>query len=205
VSQTPTISGSSERPPRPDEAPGARRPEHRWLPVIAVALTIVVVVFGGYVVAGALSEPAGAPVDLSGVVRVTPLSGWSVTAGPHGSPPGVRLTRGGGNLDVVFIANFGGTPDDLALAYVREVLRPQLARLSVSSRTDQIRLASGLSGVRFTYVGVTADTGASVEGEVTAVVTPAGHGVVFDGWAPAGLLPFVISDIETMVDRAMTA
>ena len=49
--------------------------------------------------------------------------------------------------------------------------------------------------------GVAAGTGTSIEGEVT-VVTMSGHGVVFDGWAPAGLLSFVRSDIDTMIDQA---
>ena len=37
---------------------------------------------------------------------------------------------------------------------------------------------------------------------MTIVVTPSDQGVVFDGWAPAGLLPFVRSDIETMIADA---
>ncbi len=33
-------------------------------------------------------------------------------------------------------------------------------------------------------------------------VTPSGHGIVFNGWAPAGLLPFVRSDVRTMIAEA---
>ncbi len=55
---------------------------------------------------------------------------------------------------------------------------------------------------RFAYVGVIAETGTSVEGEVTVVVTPSGHGIVFNAWAPAGLLSFVRSDVRTMVAEA---
>ena len=64
-------------------------------------------------------------------------------------------------------------------------------------------LKGGTAGVRFRYVGVVADTGATVEGVVTCVVTPDGQGVVFDGWAPEGMLSFVDGDLETMVDQAV--
>ena len=83
---------------------------------------------------------------------------------------------------------FGGGPDALARLYEDSVLSERLSQLSVSRNLELVRLPSGLSGVRFAYVGVIADTGTSVEGEVTAFVTPSGHGIVFNAWAPAGLL-----------------
>jgi hypothetical protein len=43
---------------------------------------------------------------------------------------------------------------------------------------------------------------ASIEGVVVAVVSPSGVGVIFDGWAPAGMLEFVLDDIRTMIVRA---
>jgi hypothetical protein len=49
---------------------------------------------------------------------------------------------------------------------------------------------------------VAADSGTSVEGEVTVLVTASRHGIVFNGWAPAGLLSFVRSDVRTMVTDA---
>jgi len=79
---------------------------------MCVLAVMVVVVFGGYVVAGALSEPAGPPVTVAGIVRVSPLSGWEV-AERSAAPPSVRFTRGSGNLDVMVFL-FSGTPFDLA-------------------------------------------------------------------------------------------
>ena len=38
-----------------------------------------------------------------------------------------------------------------------------------------------------------------------AVVSGSGVGVVFDGWAPSGLLQYALDDINTMVDRAEVA
>ena len=72
----------------------------------------------------------------------------------------------------------------------------------MSSTLEPVRLRSGQSGVRFAYIGVLADTGTSVEGEVAVFVTPSGHGIVFNGWAPSGLLSFVRSDVRTMIAEA---
>jgi hypothetical protein len=52
-------------------------------------------------------------------------------------------------------------------------------------------------------VGIDADSGSAVEGEVTAVVSPEGQAVVFVGLAPEGLLAFVDGDLHTMVAAAV--
>ena len=185
-------------PTRPETAPGARPPSRGSGATVAVLGVILVVVLGGYVASAALSEPAGPPVGIAGVISVRPLSGWVVANRPNGGPS-VNLTRGSGNLDTTV---FPGSADlrQLANRYV-DVLSGTLSQLSVSSQLRGVRLSSGLRGVRFGYIGVAAGTGTSIEGEVT-VVTMSGQGVVFDGWAPAGLLSFVRSDIDTMIDQA---
>ena len=168
-----------------------------------MVLTICIVVLGGYVVAAALSEPAGPPVGVAGVVVVRPLSGW-ISAETRSRPPRAptfQLTRGNGNLIVSVRQPYGGDPETLAQRY-RAFLSDRLSQLSVSSRLEPIRLRSGQPGFRFAYIGVSTDTGTSVEGEVTVFVTPSGHGIVFNGWAPAGLLSFVRSDVRTMVAEA---
>lgn len=185
-------------PPRPDDADEARPSRGGWATAVVMGV-IVAIVLGGYVVAGALSQPAGPAVGLPGVVSVRPVSGW-VYAGRDAviGEPRVRLTRGSGNLDIVAVVPRADA-QALALRYIHTVLSQEFGQLSVSSVFGNVRLRSGLVGVRFAYVGVSADTGTSIEGEVTVVVTPSDHGVVFDGSAPAGLLPFVRSDIETMI------
>jgi hypothetical protein len=171
-----------------------------------VVATILVVVLGGYVVAAALSEPVGPPVGISGAVGIRPLSGWvrADTTVAFDGAPSFQLTRGNGNLVVSVREPYRGDPRTLAEAY-RAFLSTRLSQLSVSSTLEPIRLRSGQTGVRFAYIGVSADTGTSIEGEVTVFVTPSGHGVVFNGWAPAGLLPFVRSDVRTMVAEAEVA
>jgi hypothetical protein len=175
----------------------SRRP---FLATICVLAVLFVVVFGGYVVAGALSQPAGPPVTVAGVVRVSPLSGWEV-AERSAAPASVRLTRGTGNIDV-FVTPFTGAPLELAKEYVEQALRPQAERLEVSRRVQLVRVGSR-SGVRIAYIGVFRGVQSQIEGQVTAVVTSSGVGVVFDGWAPAGLLQYVAGDIQTMIDTAV--
>ena len=178
-----------------------RERPRRWLPLLGVLAVLAVVVFGGYVVAAALSVRAGPPVDVVGVARVSPLSGWEL-AGRRANPPGVRLTRGSGNLDVFVFGPAGGDAQRLLRAYASQVLKPDARQLSVSPQTEAVALRSGLQGVRASYVGQFGKGGTPIEGELTAVISPSGAGVVFDGWAHAGLLDFVLGDIDTMVDSA---
>ncbi|MGZ5297150.1 MAG: hypothetical protein ACXWEJ_08435 [Actinomycetota bacterium] len=193
-----------DAPTRPDVPVNARRPSRGGWATIAVVGTILAVVLGGYVVAATLSEPVGQPVGIPGVVSIRPLSGW-VFAGSGALFSGgrsVQLTRGSGNLVVTVREPYRGDPHTLARMYRDSVLSEGLSRLSVSLNLETVRLRTGLLGVRFVYVGVIAETGTSVEGEVTVVVTPSGHGIIFDAWAPAGLLSFVRSDVRAMVTEA---
>jgi hypothetical protein len=168
-----------------------------------VAAVIVGVVAGGYVVADALGETSGVVTTVSASVTVTPRPGWEL-AERFGDPPGARFTRGDASLDVASIA-FTGSDLDLLAAYVDEVLEPDAEQLRVSETVEPIALGSGLIGSRIAYVGTFGDVQAPIEGEVTAVVSPSGVGVVFDGWAPSGQLRFAIDDIHTMVRTAEIA
>jgi hypothetical protein len=186
-------------PPRPDRLDS--RTDHRWRPALVAVAVISVVVLGGYAVAGALAEPTGPPVGFSGVVAVRPLSGWSADEQLDVlGAPGIRLSRGSGNLDIIAVAD-GAVPEQLARSFADTALPELLERLRVSDRLETVSLADGF-GVRFDYIGILASSGASIEGQVTATATGDGDGIVFNGWAPQGLLPFVRDDIQTMVTRA---
>jgi len=184
------------------DLPAPPRRERRVLPVLGVVAVVCAVLFGGYVVAGALSEPAGPPVEVAGVLQIAPLSGWELAQrfSDPSSPPGVRLTRGSGNVDA-FALPFDGSSSDLVRSYVSQVLEPDASHLSISS-IEPVTLSSGLRGSRIAYVGTFGGVQAPIEGQVSAFVSPSGVGVVFDGWAPSGLLRYVLGDIETMVTRA---
>jgi hypothetical protein len=176
--------------------------ERALLPTVALVAILGAVVFGGYVVSDAIAPPGGGPVDVGAIVRVQPPPGWAV-ARRSTDPASVRLTRGNGTLDVL-AGSFSGSPEDLLRVYVTRNLEPQAQQLSVS-RPEPVRLASGPPGLRVSYVGTFNGVATPIEGELTAVVSSSGNGVIFDGWAPSGLLRSVLGDIQAMVDGAEVA
>jgi hypothetical protein len=198
------VSGET-LPLRPDTSSRLRSParDRRWLPAIAVLGVVLATTLGGFVVAAALSEPAGEPVSIPGVVAVTPLSGWE-PAEPSSidGRPFVRLTRGNGTLAALAWGPFAGDAAALAAAVRDDVLGSLLEQLTVSDRLTVVRFDQGLVGRRFTYVGIDRGSGSAVEGEVTTVISPEGQGVAFVGIAPEGLLAFIAGDLQTMVSDA---
>jgi hypothetical protein len=187
--------------PIPLPAPPLRH--RRWIPVVVLVAVMAGVVSGGYVTSDALGETTGETVTVSASVRITPLPGWEL-AERFGDPPGIRLTSGSTSLDVATIP-FTGTDVDLLALYMEEVLEPDAEQFQVSEEVEPVRLSSGLTGTRIAYVGLFGDVQAPIEGEVTAVVSPSGAGVIFDGWAPAGQLQFEIDEIDEMIERAVIA
>jgi len=187
--------------PIPLPAPPLRH--RRWIPVVVLVAVMGGVVSGGYVTSDALGETTGDTVTVSASVRITPLAGWEL-AERFGDPPGIRLTSGSTSLDVATIP-FTGTDVDLLASYIDQVLEPDAEQFQVSEEVEPVRLASGLTGTRIAYVGLFGDVQAPIEGEVTAVVSPSGAGVIFNGWAPAGQLQFEIDEIDEMIERAVIA
>ena len=172
----------------------------RWIPVLVLTVVTVGVVAGGYLLSDVVGKVAGEPITVSASVQITPLAGWEL-AQRFGDPRGIRLTSGSTSLDVVTIP-FTGSDVDLLSSYVSDILEPGAEQFRVSEEIEPVRLASGLTGARIAYVGLFGDVQAPIEGEVTAVVSPSGVGVVFDGWAPAGQLQFEIDEIDRMIEDA---
>ena len=189
--------------PEPAPLPSPPHRERRWLPVVVISAVLVAVVSGGHLAADALGRARGAAVTVSPSVEITPLPGWEL-AERFADPPGVRLTKGGANLDVLTLP-FAGSDADLIAGYVQQVLEPDAEQLQVSEELEQVTLASGLSGSRIAYVGLFGDVQAPVEGEVTALVSPSGTGVLFDGWSPAGQLQFALDEIDAMIASTQIA
>ena len=174
--------------------------QRRWVPVLVLAVVVIAIVTGGYVTADALGRVGGETVFVSPSVSITALPGWEL-AGRFGDPTGIRLSKGSSSLDVATIP-FTGSDIDLLRAYVDKLLEPDAEQFRVSETVERVTLDSGLPGVRIAYVGLFGDVQAPIEGEVTAVVSPSGTGVIFDGWAPSGQLQFAIDDVHTMVQGA---
>jgi hypothetical protein len=193
------VSAGAEPAPLP--APPLR--QRRWIPVIALAAVLAAVTSGGYLTSDALGEVRDGAVAVGTSVRVTPFPGWEL-AGRSTDPDRVRLTSGSTSLDVAAFP-FDGTDVDLLGWYVDKILEPEAEQFRVSEEVEPVRLASGLTGSRIAYVGLFGDVQAPIEGEVTAVVSPTGQGVIFNGWAPAGQLQFEIDEIDAMIERAEIA
>ena len=187
--------------PAPLPAPPLR--QRRWIPVIALAAVLAAVTSGGYLTSDALGEIRGGAVAVGTSVSVTPFPGWEL-AGRSTDPDRIRLTSGSTSLDVAAFP-FDGTDVDLLGWYVDNILEPDAEQFRVSEAVEPVRLASGLTGSRIAYVGLFGDVQAPIEGEVTAVVSPTGQGVIFNGWAPAGQLQFEIDEIDAMIERAEIA
>jgi hypothetical protein len=206
------IRSSFAVPVRPDRPAGAARPARRWLPTALVALVMSVTVLGGFVVGGTLPAPDVARIELGGVINVRPLPGWELVRREQAtipSPSGAvisgefaQLTRGSGALDLLALPGVGGTALELADLYATGVLARQLERLSVSGLVQRITLRNGLEAVRFGYIGSQPQTGAAIEGSVTAVVAPSGNGAVFDGWAFQGQLQLISGELAAMIESA---
>ena len=192
---------SVEADPVPMPAPPL--PHRRWIPVVALAAVLAAVTSGGYLTSDALGEVQGGAVAVNASVRVTPFPGWEL-AGRSSDPDRIRLTSGSTSLDVAALP-FDGSDVDLLRQYVDNILEPDAEQFRVSEEVEPVRLASGLTGSRIAYVGLFGDVQAPIEGEVTAVVSPTGQGVIFDGWAPAGQLQFEIDEIDAMIERAEIA
>ena len=75
----------------------------------------------------------------------------------------------------------------------------------MTDRIEQILLRNGLEAVRFGYIGSEPRSGSPVEGSVTVAVSPAGNGVVFDGWAFQGQLELIVEELTAMIDGAEVA
>lgn len=193
------MSSAIDPIPLPPSPPRQRR----WIPVVALAGVLAAVTTGGYLTSDALGEIRGGAVAVGTSVRVTPFPGWEL-AGRSTDPDRIRLTSGSTSLDVAALP-FDGTDLDLLGRYVDDVLEPDAEQFRVSEEVEPVRLASGLTGSRIAYVGLFGDVQAPIEGEVTAVVSPSGEGVIFDGWAPAGQLQFEIEEIDAMIERAEIA
>ncbi|HEX2026292.1 MAG TPA: hypothetical protein VHH92_07845, partial [Actinomycetota bacterium] len=180
-----------------------------WWPAHRSRATILFVSLGGFLFAGEPSAAGGeltgdrgrpgAPITV-GPVRIRPAAGWRV-AEQIPDPPQLRLTSGAAQLYMVIPPSQDATSEGLVQAYVEEALEPQARQLSVGS-IEPVELPSGQQASLLAYLGTFEGVEAPLEGEVLAVVSPAGTPVVFDGWAPEGLWVGSREEVRTMVGTA---
>lgn len=191
-------------PPTPPPPPH----EARWLPTLGALAVILFTTFGGFMVAGdptaagqeitGDTDDPGPPIQV-GPISIRPAPGWTV-AEQIPDPPQLRLTSGAAQLFVV-IPPSESSPEGHLQSYVEEILEPQARQLSVS-RVRQVELPSGQLGSLLSYGGSFEGVASPLEGEVLAVVSPAGTPVLFDGWAPQGQWIGARDEVRSMVGTA---
>lgn len=179
--------------------------------MLGVIVVILVVGFGGFVVAGEPRRIAGPPdpdplnrVEVIEGVTIAATPGWEVVDGYRqptegGEVDALRLSSGTASLDLL-AGTYDGSSEDLFILYVEQVLEPHAEQLQVSDQLQTFTTDQGHQGVRGFYVGVFPDVQAPIEGEVSAILTPEGVGVITDGWTAEGQLGQAID-----ATRAMTA
>ena len=193
----PGTAGAYSIPPPPPSR------ERKWLPVVALFVALLFVVFGGYFVAvgAGVTTPSGQaprPTTVTvGDIRFRPAPGWTIARRISGAQPAVILTRGIGNLLV--LANSNAPDAGSALdAYLDDVLTPEATELQVSDVTEEVPLPGGIAALRRAYVGRFVDNPATLEGEVTAFVLATGEVVVFDGWAQEDSYRLFVEEVDAM-------
>jgi hypothetical protein len=185
------------------EAPAdAASPPGRLLKTACLLGVLAVVVVGGPLVDAALRVPAGPPLDLAPGVRLPPLSGWRL-AGPQRDGRPALLTRGSASLAVLSVPAAGAGPGALAGRYLRARLRPASDNLMVSAAEPLLLGQGSLLGARVAYRGDFDGLGrdGALVGEVTAVVSPLGTGVVFDARALPDIYDYERDDVRAMIER----
>jgi hypothetical protein len=198
----PVGEGSADAAPPPAGVAAARR-----LAKTALLLSVLaVVVVGGPLVDAALRVPAGPPLDLAPGVRLAPLSGWRLASAQRDGRPAL-LTRGSASLAVLSVPAGGpgaGGPVALAARYLRARLEPASANLMVGDAEPLLLGGGRLVGARVAYRGDFDGLGrdGALVGEVTAVVSPHGTGVVFDAWALPDIYDYERDDVRAMLERA---
>jgi hypothetical protein len=161
---------------------------------ILVSGTVAAVAVG---IPGALPDgqpPTGA-IEVADGIAITPAPGWQVVSRDEGR---LRLGHGSSFMDVLPAP---GEDDPRATldSYVDEVLRQDSTQLSVGEPEPAEGVPAGFRGFRVGYLGRFVDVVAPLEGEVIALVTDDGRGLVLDVWTGQGELRLLRDDLDFML------
>ncbi len=183
-------------PPRPVPAPGPRSSPWRG-PLILVAVMIGWLLFT--LLLATIAAPAGAnkpePIELGGDVTITPAAGWTSAADVWQVGPNAVSLKRAGAIAVFAAEAYDGSTEEL-LAMELDDLRAEFDSYSALPAGES-SIAGGVPALTVLFSG-TADS-SRLEGELVAA-TEDGTGVVMLAVAPAGQLPRVQADLDTMLE-----
>jgi len=146
-----------------------------------------------------IAAPAGAnkpePIELGGDVTITPAAGWTSAADVWEVGPNAVSLKRAGAIAVFAAEAYDGSTEEL-LAMELDDLRAEFDSYSALPAGES-SIAGGVPALTVLFSG-TADS-SRLEGELVAA-TEDGTGVVMLAVAPAGQLPRVQADLDTMLE-----
>jgi hypothetical protein len=165
----------------------------------AVLLFIVTLAFGGYLVGAITGLPREAPVQIGSVVTIKPLTGWKVARNENGA---ALLTRGSANLRVVTGPAQDAKPSDL-MGIALDTLKEEAHGPLLVGEPESLTIG-GFPAARVAYQGQfsTGERSTIIQGELTAVISQAGNGVLYDSWSLPEIYPNQEGDVHTMIEEA---
>jgi hypothetical protein len=151
------------------------------------------------IVLATIAAPAGAdrlePIELGGNVTVIPAAGWTSAADVWDVGPNAVSLKRAGAIAVFAAEAYSGTTEEL-LTLQLDDLRAEFDSYSALP-TAKSSIAGGVPALTVLFSG-TADS-SRLEGELVAAAQ-GGTGVVMLAVAPAGQLPRVQADLDTMLE-----
>lgn len=184
----------------------ARKPlfdRQKWLPTVAVAGIVAVVVLGGLGLDKVIAAPSAGTVDIGQSVTIKAAPGWVKTeTSGSGSGGGVELQKSDAILTATVVA-YGGQPP-AALAEVEATLQQDVSgqnSAQISFGTEHDGTLGGYDAAMVSFSAIVSGPSGSgtIDGEVICLVT-GGKAIVFEVYAPQGDLDPVADDILTMVN-----
>jgi hypothetical protein len=184
----------------------ARKPlfdRQKWLPTVAVAGIVAVVVLGGLGLDKVIAAPSAGTVDIGQSVTIKAAPGWVKTeTSGSGSGGGAELQKSDAILTATAVA-YGGQPP-AALAEVEAALQQDVSgqnSAQISFGTEHDGTLGGYDAAMVSFSAIVSGPSGSgtIDGEVICLVT-GGKAIVFEVYAPQGDLDPVADDILTMVN-----
>ena len=180
-----------------------RRPFAKGLvQTLGVFAFLIALVFGSALLTALPGAEAGPAVEVTQGLRVQPLSGWKEAERADGE---ILFTRGSGNLHVATETGASaGDEDRLITDYLSGLATAAKGGDIGVTDSETVTLPNGLRARRLHYQGQFSNGSAvTIQGEVTAVVSASGLGVVFNGFSSPDLQPYIEDDVHDMIEKAV--
>jgi hypothetical protein len=147
---------------------------------------------------GPISNPGnpGGQVVTAGPLRITVLQGWQAVQPSNNAI--ASLVKGSVQIDLVNLTITGGSANPTGLYNGYMGIIAQGPTGFSSAPPASIQVGAGTPAARGGYTGLFGSN--QIEGDVTAFVTGASDGWVWDAWGTAGTLGSLLGEARQMID-----